>query len=1023
MFSRVTPRTGIAAAAAAALSLIFVLLPEPAAGQYFGRNKVQYDHFDFQVMRSEHFDLHYYNGEAAAARDATRMAERWYTRLADVTGHEILSRQPVVLYANHADFEQTNVVSGELGESTGGVTEGMQRRVVLPLTGVYGESDHVLGHELVHAFQYDMAARRGGLAAMDGLPLWVVEGMAEYLSVGRNDVQTAMWLRDAVLRNDIPDLKKLARDYRYFPYRFGQAAWAWIGGRYGDRQVAELFRTSLRGGWERAIPQVLGVSQDTLSAQWIAALKATYSPLLAGRTFPDSIGRGLAAAKPGPSELMLAPAVSPDGRWIAFIWARDLSLDLYLANARTGEIVKQLASGAADGRFDALSYMGSAGTWSPDGTKFAFVVFKKGDNELAVLDVASAKLLRRYSTPGVGAVASPAWSPDGRTIAFSGSSGGTSDLYLLDVDTGGIRRLTQDAYADLQPAWSPDGRSLAFATDRGPQFSLDSLRYSTPRLAFYRLDGGAIEPLPLALGGEHTNPQFSPDGRSLFFLADADGFRDLYRTDLATGELRRVTRLATGITGLSALSPAMTVGAISGDVAFTVFDRRGYAVRWLSAPEAAGVVVRPETIVATAAGVLPPAAFGRVDAYLADAPTGLPDTTSLHSRGYRATPHLAALGTPSFGLGVDQFGAGLYADLSAYFTDVLGNHGLYVQGLANGSVKDLGGTVYFENMARRLNWGAGLSRTPYLLQYQAAYDTVVTSGGQQQNAVALLNYRQRVHLDEGFLAGRYPLSTTRRLEASAGIMRVGYDFSIQRVLQTGNGSTTRQTVQLAAPPGFTLWQAGLAYVNDHAVFGITSPVEGGRYRFEIQPSIGTWQFYTVTADWRNYFYHRPLTLAVRALHYARYGADSDHTELGTLFIGNGTLVRGYTYGSFSNAECTASSSGLTGCAQIDRMLGSRMAVANAELRLPLVGNERYGVLNFRFLPTELALFADGGVAWTATERPTLNASDPTARTPMTSVGLAARFNLFGAFVLETWYAHPFQRTTGNRFGLQITPGW
>src|SRR5919108_3532332 len=224
------------------------MLPGSAAGQYFGRNKVQYEQFKFQVLRTEHFDVHYYPEAAVAARDAARMAERWYARLAGALSHEILSRQPIVLYADHADFQQTNVIDGMIDESTGGVTEGMQRRVVLPLTATYQETDHVLGHELVHAFQYDIAARNGGIAAMNGLPLWAIEGMAEYLSIGRHDPHTAMWLRDAVLHDDVPSLRKLSTDMRYFPYRFGEAVWAYIGGRWGDARIGEPYTAGPRRG-------------------------------------------------------------------------------------------------------------------------------------------------------------------------------------------------------------------------------------------------------------------------------------------------------------------------------------------------------------------------------------------------------------------------------------------------------------------------------------------------------------------------------------------------------------------------------------------------------------------------------------------------------------------------------------------------------------------------------------------------------------------------------------------------------
>ena len=79
------------------------------------------------------------------------------------------------------------------------------------------------------------------------------------------------------------------------------------------------------------------------------------------------------------------------------------------------------------------------------------------------------------------------------------------------------------------------------------------------------------------------------------------------------------------------------------------------------------------------------------------------------------------------------------------------------------------------------------------------------------------------------------------------------------------------------------------------------------------------------------------------------------------------LVRGYDYNSFSAQDCTAASTGFTGCAELDRLLGSRLAVANLELRVPLIGNDRYGLINFGFLPTELATIVTAAV-----NRPTQN---------------------------------------------------
>ena len=104
------------------------LLASTANAQYFGRNKVQYTDFDWHVLKTEHFDVYFYPVERKAATQAARLAERWYARFSRLLGHQLSGRQPLILYASHPDFEQTNAIPGELGEGTGGVTEILKRR-------------------------------------------------------------------------------------------------------------------------------------------------------------------------------------------------------------------------------------------------------------------------------------------------------------------------------------------------------------------------------------------------------------------------------------------------------------------------------------------------------------------------------------------------------------------------------------------------------------------------------------------------------------------------------------------------------------------------------------------------------------------------------------------------------------------------------------------------------------------------------------------------------------------------------
>ncbi len=89
------------------------------------------------------------------------MAERWYNRFARIFNHDLKGKQPLIMYASHPQFEQTTVLSELITEGTGGVTESFKRRIILPFGATLEDTDHVIGHELVHAFQYDMAAGGG----------------------------------------------------------------------------------------------------------------------------------------------------------------------------------------------------------------------------------------------------------------------------------------------------------------------------------------------------------------------------------------------------------------------------------------------------------------------------------------------------------------------------------------------------------------------------------------------------------------------------------------------------------------------------------------------------------------------------------------------------------------------------------------------------------------------------------------------------------------------------------------------
>ncbi|HTR78242.1 MAG TPA: hypothetical protein VMH39_09035, partial [Gemmatimonadaceae bacterium] len=135
-----------------------LVLPAVAVSQTgsFGENKIQYRGFDWRVLRGEHVDLYYYPEEEELGRVALAYAEESYGVLQRRFTHHPTHRIPLIIYASHTDFEQTNVLPFVPPEGLLGVTEFLKQRVALPFDGSYADFRHTIRHELVHVFQLSL---------------------------------------------------------------------------------------------------------------------------------------------------------------------------------------------------------------------------------------------------------------------------------------------------------------------------------------------------------------------------------------------------------------------------------------------------------------------------------------------------------------------------------------------------------------------------------------------------------------------------------------------------------------------------------------------------------------------------------------------------------------------------------------------------------------------------------------------------------------------------------------------------
>jgi len=1002
--------------------LLGIFCQSGAFAQYFGQNKPIYKNIKFNVYQTPNFEIYYYLKNDSLLNCISLSAEKWYDRHYQVFRDSIVKRNPIILYNDHADFQQTTAISGTVGIGTGGVTEALKNRVVFPITETWQQTNHVLGHELVHAFQYNSLINGDStsLNSIRNLPLWMVEGMAEYLSLGTYDYQTAMWMRDAVLNDDFPTLEDMTYyPNRYFPYRWGHAFWAFVGRTFSDSLINPIFKETAKRGYNFALMRYLGLNEQAFSTLW----KSVYYDYFK-RTMPDSIEdpngtRILFERNAG--EINISPSISPDGRYVAFYSEKDLfSIDLYLAHATSGKIIRRLSSIVHDNEIDALNFIESAGTWSPDSRMFAFVGYSKGKSKLIIVDVFDDRLVKEYVIPNVASFNYPTWSPDGNSIVVSGLVNGKNDLYQFELSTQKVTRLTFDAWSNIHPSWSADGRKIVFSTDKPSDKSRDSITgYNLAVLDMSTLQISVFDIFP---GADNVNPMFSSDGQSIFFLSNSDGYRNLFRYDLKTNEVYRLTRILTGISGMTPLAPAMSVARENDEVTYSHFYKTKYSIYIADSTDFNPVRVNPYQI-DFSASILPPlnrVTEGIVDKNLSD--NNLPERLldSFQRIPFRPKFKLDYISNIGMGISTTPYGTGMAGGVEMLFSDITGVNMFYTGLSLNGEIYDFGGQVAYLQQKKYLTWGVIASHIPYSFG-QYGYDTLHRSVNGEPVIVEDFQIIQiRMFETSTGLLTYVPLSRTQRFEFSSSLARYYYRADIYSNYYIDGYYWGSERKKGEVPPGFWLQQSNVAYVFDNSDFGIASPMRGQRMRFQVSRTLGGYNYWGGLADYRKYIFRKPFSFAFRTLYYGRFGSSIENNILYPLYIGYPWYVRGYDsnafikYGQFGNIN-------------IDQLTGNHIAVANFEIRIPFTGPERLTLIKSGSLFTELAFFTDAGIAWTKDNPPSLKWKPASLndRTPFVSSGISLRINLFGMLILEPYYAIPYQLGgfQSATWGINFIPGW
>jgi hypothetical protein len=832
----------------ALLFLGFLLLfPTPAPAQFFsfGRNKVQYTAFDWQVLKTEHFDIYFYPEMKTLAERGGFFAEEAFARLEGKFNHTLADRIPLIFYSSHLHFQQTNTIGGFIPEGVGGFFEFLKGRVVIPFDGSTAQFRHVIRHELVHVFMHSKIARvmADRRKTQDRFPpLWFTEGLAEYWSTDW-DTQAEMVMRDAVLSDIVVGLDNMDRIYGSFlMYKEGQNALAYIAREYGEEKILLLLENFWQtGSFSEVLRLTIGKSYEKFDEEWLYALKKQYYPLLAATDLPGSVTINVASegfnAKPVVFRQDSLREVYFIGNQNGYTSIYRTRLDRKGSETSRATVVVQ---GEQSDRFEAFHPFRTRMDISKGGT-LAFVT-KSGENDvLHLYDVRTDKLIDSYRIRDIVAIGSTSWSPDGQHLAFSAiDPSGQSDLYVLTPETRGIRRLTNDIYDDRDPAWSPLGAAVAFSSDRTPFGS--NGKYN---LFQYTLTTGAID--YLTYGNEsHLAPSWSPDGTKLAFTGDAGGSQNIWVLDVARRDslgrrtMRQVTRFAT-----AAFDPAWTG---DGALVFAAFEKFSFQIRMI---DSIGTIIDTTAVSRI------------VDLTERKAPWDPPALTGASVSGIRRYEGEYSLDVAQSAISTDPvFGTtgGAFISLS----DLLGNDQYYFL-LYNTAESQSELLSSFNVAISRLSLG---QRANY------AYGIYRFSGRRYDLTDRDQFYFERVF--GGYLALSYPLSKFQRIETSTSLSNSNKDVDV--LLED------RKALLLSNAVSFT---------HDNSLWGPSGPLDGDRFKLtlaytsDIQYS--NVNYYSIIADYRHYF-----RLSTRAAFASRFWLFyNDGKESRRFVMGGSWDLRGY----------------------------------------------------------------------------------------------------------------------------------
>jgi len=798
--------------ALAILASVMFFITSSSYSQYvgFGRNKVQYNNFDWHTISTEHFKIFYYPEMKELAEIGAAYAEESYRLHQQNFDYSLIDTVPIIFYSSPTHFRETNVTPGLIPDGVGGFFEFIKGRVVIPFDGSLGNFKHVIRHELCHVFMTAKVSNTLRLHRQPTerqVPLWFIEGLAEFWSTDW-DATAEMVIKDAVLNDYMVGLEDWERYYgTFFMYKFGQNVLKYISEKYGPEKVLLLIdNVWMSDDFSVVMQKTIGKDYEAFDEEYLYYLKKKYFPQLADEDAPSAKSSPVFTGGFGHK-----PAYFKDGNRedVYFIGNRTGYTSLFKVNLKNRGKVITLIEGEKSEDFEEFHFFRTGLDISSKGV-LAFATKSGGTDALHLYDVRQEKLITSFHFEDIVQIGSPAFTGDGNSLVFPAlDMSGKSDLYIFDLNDKQLKRLTNDYYDDRDPDISADGKTIVFSSDR-TSWGVDNMY----NLFVMDLETNSINYLTTGKQVDFS-PQFSPDGKKVVYTSTTGGLQNIWMLKLekAPSDKGDIFKTVEGKTEkLTDFTTSTFDPKWAGDdkIVFSSYENGGISIRLLNnVPKLIDTPVTSSTI--DVKDIKLPWSLKKIE--------GIPQKNQLkYKKEYSldiATTNITA--DPVFG----ATAGGILA-----MSDLLGNDQYYFLVYNNSE----SGDEFFKS------FNIAISRVSLGQRLNHAYGVFHLSG-RRYDLGDDFSYQERTF--GGYFALSYPLSFFRRIDASISLANSRRSVSENRI--------NRRALLLTNSIGYT---------KDNSIWGPTGPLDGSRlnvtlgYTTDIQ--FGNVNYYTFIFDYRRY---------------------------------------------------------------------------------------------------------------------------------------------------------------------------